>query len=286
MRVLVTGARGQVGTELTTALQNLEYVTAVLATSRESLDFTVRQSVFDCVKDFSPSVIFHCGAMTNVDLCEDDTDRAFLVNGIGTRFVKQAARAASAKVIYLSSDYVFDGKANKPINEWSPTGPISVYGASKLAGEQELESCDIIVRTSWVMGVYGKNILKTILRLANGSGEVKFVNDQLGSPTVVSDLVTVLIQLMENDESGTFHVSNSGSVSWYELTRFVFEVTGHDPARVLPIRSFELDASRKAPRPGYSVLDNAALRLSGYPTMPDWRTSVESLCAELSKSPL
>lgn len=282
MKILITGSNGQVGSDLVQSVRASGEVSDFLATSRASLDFTDRSEVIKVVGNFSPSVIIHCGAMTNVDGCEDDTDGAFLVNAIGTRNIKHAARKVGAKVVYLSSDYVFDGSASEPINEWSKTNPVSVYGASKLAGETELESSDLIVRTSWVMGFNGKNILKTIINLAHRDGIVSFVDDQFGSPTVVSDLVRTLLALIQSDQSGVFHISNAGSTSWYEFTQFVFHHLGYDVGRVLPISSSELDASRKAKRPSYSVLDNCALRLGGYSPMPNWQQSVAKLCDELA----
>lgn len=284
MRILVTGSRGQVGSELIERLGKDPMVSEVLATSSESLDFTLRESVLDAMKTFSPSVVIHCGAMTNVDRCEDEVDRAYLVNALGTRYLKQAARLVGAKMLYLSTDYVFNGASHEPIREWSRTDPLSVYGASKLAGEMELDSGDLIVRTSWVMGRNGKNILKTILGLAKGTDTVRFVDDQIGSPTVVSDLVTTIVALVRNRDSGIFHVTNSGSTSWYDLTRFVFEYVGAPGDRVLAIKSSDLDSSRKAPRPAYSVLDNSALRLGGYPEMPNWQESISHLCDALTRN--
>ena len=274
----MTGAHGQVGSELVQALaKHSIFGSDILAPKRSEFDFTRREEVFGALISFGPDIVFHCGAMTAVDLCEDDPDAAYLANAISTRYLKQASRLIGARIVYLSTDYVFDGTSSNPYREWDPTNPASVYGKSKLAGEIELGESDLVVRTSWVMGQYGKNTLKTVLRLAKGDSPLRFVDDQIGSPTVVSDLVAAMIGLVLSDATGVFHISNAGSVSWYELVRFVFEVIGQDPTRITPISSSEIAASRRAPRPAFSVLDNCAYRLWGFDPLPHYRDALPSL---------
>ena len=281
MRLLVTGAGGQVGEEFLQEAGAHPIFVEVMGTKREQLDFTDRSQVFDAVTGFGPDWIVHLGAMTAVDACEDDPDAAYLANALSVRYLKQAARRTGSRICYLSTDYVFDGKASTPYREWDPTSPLSVYGKSKLAGEAELEADDLIVRTSWVMGRYGRNILKTILSLARAEGTVRFVADQVGSPTVVEDLARTISTLLLEDMSGIFHVTNQGHLSWYDLVRFVFAEVGADQARVVPIDSAEIAATRKAPRPAFSVLDNCALRVAGMAPMPHYRESVAKLARRL-----
>ena len=282
MKILLTGGKGQVGTEFT------EYVDAnpnlgieLLVTDLHNLDIANRDQVRATVAELSPQWIVHLAALTAVDLCEDEVDLAYSINAIGTRNLVQAAEVVGAKVCYISTDYVFDGEGTTPYKEWDRPNPMSVYGKSKLAGEEEIRSSDLIIRTSWVMGKYGSNILKTMIRLAQGEGEVRFVGDQVGSPTVVADLIKVIIDLVQSDQSGVFHACNAGSLSWFELCRYVFEVAGADPNRVVEITSDQLDSSRKAPRPKFSVLDNMALRLSKVSPLPDYRESVAGLVKTL-----
>ena len=194
------------------------------------------------------------------------------MNALGTRHVAEAARRYGAHLVVLSTDYVFDGSATKPYVEWDETRPTSVYGRSKLGTEREAGPKATIVRTSWLSGFNGHNIVKTILELsASGSvSPLRFVDDQRGSPTFCADLAGAVLTLADSRLPGIFHMTNSGETSWYEFARSVLTCLGKDPARVEPIRTADLDPPRPAPRPAYSVLDNAALRLSGLPMLPPW----------------
>jgi dTDP-4-dehydrorhamnose reductase len=282
MRLLVTGAGGQVGREL------VEHATAagdeVVACDHGSLDVGDRDAVLQAVLETRPDVVVHAAAWTAVDACESDPDRAFRVNGLGTRHLAEATRRSRAHLVYVSTDYVFDGTLARPYHEWDAPNPQSVYGHSKLAGELEVAGTGAtVVRISWVCGRYGNNLVKTALRLASERDTLSFVDDQRGHPTIVSDLVPMLRRLAAERRPGLFHVTNQGAVSWYEFVRAVFAAAGHDPDRVLPISTAELDPPRPAPRPMNSVLDNAALRLSGLPLLPDFQPSLEMLVAELTR---
>lgn len=267
MRVLLTGAGGQVGTELERAFAGYE----VVACDRSRLDVADRDSVLAAITSTHPDAVVHAAACTDVDGCETDPDRAFLVNALGTRHVAEGARLVGARVCYLSTDYVFSGASDRPYHEWDDTDPRSVYGRSKLAGERELDPGHTVVRTSWVFGEHGHNIVKTILRLAETHDTLRFVEDQHGHPTDAGDLAAMVVRLVVGRRPGTFHVTNQGAVSWYEFAQAVMEAAGHDPARVLPIASADLDPPRPAHRPANSVLDNGALRLSGMELLPDFR---------------
>jgi dTDP-4-dehydrorhamnose reductase len=180
-------------------------------------------------------------------------------------------------VVYVSTDYVFDGTAPRPYREWDQPNPTSIYGASKLAGERELRPGSTIVRTSWVSGAHGANMVGTALRLAGGDGELRFVDDQHGSPTFTADLAPAIVTLGLDRRPGIFHVTNSGATTWWGFVRAVLEEAGADPERVKPITTADLDPPRPAPRPANSVLDNMALRLGGLPSLPDWRASLARL---------
>jgi dTDP-4-dehydrorhamnose reductase len=196
---------------------------------------------------------------------------------MGTRFVVEAARLVDAPVHYISTDYVFDGSKDSPYVEWDETNPQSVYGKSKLAGERELDDGSTIIRTSWVCGFHGPNMVKTILRLAAEHELLSFVGDQRGCPTFADDLAAKIGELVEGRHTGIFHVTNQGAVSWYEFAREVLIASGQDPDRVKPIATADLQPPRPAPRPTNSVLENSALRRSETSLLPPFNLSLREL---------
>jgi dTDP-4-dehydrorhamnose reductase len=276
-RILVTGAGGQVGREVVELLAD-DDVTAV---DHAALDITDSAAVRDLVAGVRPEAIVHCAAWTAVDACESDPDKAFLVNATGVRNVMDAARAAGAYVVAISTDYVFDGTKPEPYDERDATNPQSVYGTSKLAGEREVDPGSAVIRTSWVVGRYGANMVKTILRLAGEHEKLSFVCDQRGHPTVAADLARMLCLFARERLSGTWHVTNQGAVSWHEFAQAVLAADGDDPSRVGPITTEELRPPRPAPRPANSVLDNRALREAGIELLPDFRESLAKLVAQI-----
>jgi dTDP-4-dehydrorhamnose reductase len=284
VRILITGAGGQVGRELAELCAAAgDDVTGV---DHTSLDVTDRDAVLQLATTAVPDVVVHAAAWTAVDACEGDPERAHAVNALGARNVAEGARLARAHLVHLSTDYVFDGTKPTPYDEWDVPHPTSVYGRSKFAGEREVVELTAgawtIVRISWVCGRYGANMVKTLLRLAADGVDPKFVTDQIGHPTIVGDLVPVLRRFAAERRPGLFHVTNQRATSWFELARATFAAAGHDPDRVSPITTAELDPPRPAPRPANSVLDNAALRLAGLDTLPDHRPSLERLVRQLS----
>ena len=279
--VLVTGAAGQVGREVVSCFE-ADPAWDVVPCDRVQLDLTDRDSVLGAITSVAPQAVVHCGAWTAVDACEEDPDRAFGVNALGTRHVADGARRVGASVTYLSTDYVFDGDKQGPYHEWDEPAPRSAYGRSKLAGERELDPGSTVVRTSWVFGRHGGNVVKTILDLAsNGGAELRFVDDQHGCPTSAADLAGTVHHLVGADLPGTFHVTNRGPTTWFALARDVLELVGDDPGRVRPIATDELDPPRAAHRPANSVLDGAALRLSGLPLLRDHHEPLAELVREL-----
>ena len=274
MRILVTGAGGQLGTDLMLAGGRHEMVAA----PHSILDVGDRDQVLAAVTSLAPDLIIHAAAWTAVDACESDPERAFRVNAFGGRNMAEAARLSGAHLVAVSTDYVFDGTKEDAYHEWDEPRPMSVYGHSKLAGEREITELlpgAAIARTSWVCGAHGSNMVKTVLRLAGGEGTLRFVDDQRGCPTFTEDLAVMLLQLAISRRPGVFHVTNQGPTTWYRFARDVLAAAGQDPDRVEPIRTSELDPPRPAPRPANSVLDNAAIRMSGLPLLPDHHEPLE-----------
>jgi dTDP-4-dehydrorhamnose reductase len=282
MRVLITGAGGQLGRDLQLHCEAMG--DEVVAGTHPTLDVGDRDAVYQAVTSVRPDAVLHAGAYTAVDACETDVDTAYRVNALGTRWVADASRRAGAYLCYVSTDYVFDGTKDTPYVEWDRTDPQSVYGRSKWGGEVEVAAHApgaSVVRTSWVCGEHGNNMVKTVLRLADRP-ELAFVDDQRGHPSFTADLAVGVRRLAAARIPGLFHMTNQGAVSWYEFVRAVLASAGHDPARVRPITTAELDPPRPAPRPANSVLDNAALRLAGEPLLPHYRESLDKLVATLT----
>jgi dTDP-4-dehydrorhamnose reductase len=284
VRVLITGAGGQLGSELARVCAAAG--DDVAAVTREQLDVGDRDAVLGTVLSNGPDVVVHCGAWTAVDACEADPERAFRDNALACRWVADACRRASAHLVHVSTDYVFSGEQDHPYTEWDATDPRSVYGRSKLAGEEEIHGGlpgAAIVRTSWVSGAGGSNVVRTVLGLvaADPSRELAFVDDQRGCPTFTADLAPAVRRLAAARIPGTFHVTNSGPTTWYRFVEAVLRAAGCDPGRVRPITTAELDPPRPAPRPANSALDGAAWRLAGFEALPHWSEPLERLVKEL-----
>ncbi len=276
MRVLLTGAGGQLGTDLQAVFASSSHH-ELLALDHSRLDVGDRDAVASLVGELAPDLVVNCAAWTAVDACEADPDRAWRTNSLAVRHLAEAAARTGAHLVQVSTDYVFDGTKPGAYTEWDPPSPLSVYGRSKLGGELEAAACPgaTIVRTSWVCGRHGSNMVKTILRLAGAEGPLAFVDDQRGCPTFTDDLAGAVYRLGVGRRPGLFHVTNQGSTTWFAFARDVLAAAGHDPDRVAPISSAELAPPRPAPRPANSVLDNAALRLAGDPLLPDHHEALE-----------
>lgn len=283
MRILVTGSRGQLGTEVMSLLE-LEAHHEVLGLDLPDHDLTDRDHVLGVIGSFSPDVVLHGAAFTAVDVCETEVETAYRVNCAATRFIADGARRTGAHVVYVSTDYVFDGTKDGPYVEWDRPNPQSVYGRTKLGGEHEIDPGWTIARTSWVCGVHGNNMVKTLLRLAGERDELSFVDDQFGHPTFAQDLAKMVVKLGVERVPGTFHTTNQGAVSWYEFAREVFAAAGHDPDRIHPISTVDLDPPRPAPRPANSVLDGMAWRMHGFAPSRDFREPLAEVVAALGES--
>jgi len=283
MRLLVTGAGGQLGHDVVAA------ATAagddVLALDRRALDVTDRDAVLGAITTWRPDAVVHAAAWTAVDASEGDPERAFTTNGLAVRWVAEACDRVGAHLVHVSTDYVFDGTADRPYREWDTPNPMSVYGASKLAGELEAGALGpgaAIARTSWVCGEHGSNMVATILRLAAERERLAFVADQRGNPTFTADLAPLLRRLALERRGGVHHVTNQGAVSWFEFAKAVVAAAGGDPSIVDPLATADLDPPRPAARPANSVLDNTVLRASGIPLLRDFHAPLEELVARLT----
>ena len=279
-RVLVTGAGGQLGDDVTAACRTAgDDVTAL---DRATLDIAHRSHVHETFGDVHPEIVINCAAWTAVDACESDPDRAMLVNGTAVGYLREACERADAHLVQISTDYVFDGTLDRPYVETDRPNPRSAYGRSKLAGESAAGPDATIVRTSWVCGEHGHNMVKTVLRLLETHDALSFVDDQQGCPTFTADLAPLVRRLASERSSGLFHATNQGAVSWYEFVRDIVAAAGRDPEMVRPIATADLDPPRPAPRPANSVLENAALRAAGIPLLRHYREPLAELVGRLT----
>ena len=272
MRVLITGAGGQLGIDVAAACAVAG--DEVFAFDRDGLDIGSRSAAHNAITSLRPEAVINCAAWTAVDACEGDPDRALALNGTAVRWLAEASHRAGAHLVQVSTDYVFDGTLDRPYHEWDDTDPQSVYGLTKLIGEQEalvLGLSATVVRTSWVCGRNGSNMVKTVMRLADAHPQMSFVDDQFGHPTFTHDLAPVLRRLALDRLSGVVHATNQGACSWYQFAGEVVAAMGKDPAMVQPIATVDLQPARPAPRPANSVLDNTVLRMAGFTPTRDFR---------------
>ncbi len=283
MKLVVTGAGGQLGRDVVLHADSVG--DDVIALDRGALDITDPVAVSELLASVRPDAVINAAAYTAVDACETNQATAFAVNADAVGHLSAACELVGAHLVHVSTDYVFDGTLNRPYREDDATNPQSVYGRSKLAGEIAASPAAAIVRTSWVCGEHGDNMVKLVLRLAaNPDQQLAFVDDQRGHPTFTADLAPALRRLAVDRRSGIHHVTNQGAVSWYEFVREILAAAGDDPDRVRPIATAELEPPRPAQRPANSVLDNAAWRAAGYEPLRDFREPLAELVAELQRT--
>ena len=284
MRLLVTGSGGQLGIDLVRCCESAG--DDVVATNHGDLDIADRDAVHAAVSMLRPEAVINCAAWTAVDACEGDPDRAMAQNGLAVRWLAESCDRVGARLIQIGTDYVFDGLLDRPYNEWDAPSPQSVYGASKLFGEREalvLGASASVVRTSWVCGQHGSNMVRTIMRLAEQHPELAFVSDQIGNPTFTADLAPMVRRITLDRRSGVHHVTNQTATTWYGFARDVVAAMGRDPDMVRPITTAELQPARPALRPANSVLDNAVLRMAGVPLLRDYAEPLRETVVALSK---
>lgn len=285
MNVLITGSNGQLGRELAKNLSNgftelgpipeTLQGAQVVCVDVEEMDITNYDAVVDLVEELNLDLIINCAAYTNVNKCETDSDAAFRVNALGARNLAMAAERFGAKLVHVSTDYVFSGEDREPRTEWDLCNPQSVYGKTKYLGEQYVRDfCSryFIVRTAWLYGYVGNNFVKTILRLARENGGVKVVNDQFGNPTNAADLAHHILKLAATEQYGVYHCTGSGECSWYDFASKIVEYAGI-PATVTPCTTDEYPTPAK--RPAYSALDHRMLRNTVGDEMRPWQEALK-----------
>ena len=281
MRVLVLGAKGMLGTDLLNEWQSDELIPADTAEA----DLRDRSQVEKLILSVRPEWIILSAAYTDVDGCEQNPELAFAVNAYGVENVARAAELVAARVFFVSTDYVFDGKGTRPYETTDPLAPLNVYGASKAAGETALAKSEVawcIGRTSWLFGVHGTSFPEKILRAAKTRPEISVVHDQVGSPTYTRDLSRAIRDLVLGDARGIVHVTNEGVCSWFDFAREILAQSGRDSIPVLPISTDQ--AARPARRPNYSVLSPASLHAFGIRTRP-WQEALRSFLKEKTSQP-
>lgn len=274
-RILVIGAKGMLGTDLMKVLHSFPSA-EIIGWDIDEIDIRVEKDTIERIGRLRPEVVINVAAYTNVDECESQPEKAFAINAEGMRHVVLGTTKCHAKVVYLSTDYVFDGKKKGPYLESDLTHPLNVYGRSKLQGEryvQELTENGLIVRTQWLFGKGGNNFVASILRQAREKKELSIVNDQLGSPTYTVDLARAISALIERDRKGIFHVANSDECTWFRFAQSILEFSGIAGVSLRPISSKELN--RPAVRPPYSVFDCSKLKEEAGVTLRPWSEAVK-----------
>ena len=281
MKVLVTGYAGQLGYEVVRLLESR----GVPCRGVDMADFNLTDAaaVLDYVQNYAPDVIVHCAAYTNVDKAETEPEICAAVNGMGTLYMVRAALSVGAKMVYISTDYVFSGTGDQPFDIDDPYGPKNVYGVSKVQGEDAVRSLMtryFILRTSWVFGKNGKNFVRTMLRLGAEKKELRVVSDQVGSPTYAKDLARVICDMIPTEKYGIYHVRNEGYISWADFAKMIMEKSGLS-CRIVPVPSSEY--ASLARRPLNSRLSGKKLQIAGFGPMPSVSDALDRYLAELKE---
>ncbi|OUP49738.1 dTDP-4-dehydrorhamnose reductase [Lachnoclostridium sp. An181] len=279
MKVLVTGVKGQLGYDVINELEKRGHV--AIGTDVEEMDITDAGKVETVLKNEKPDAVVHCAAYTAVDAAEDNEDLCRKINAEGTENIAKACQELNCKMLYLSTDYVFDGEGERPWEPDDERDPLNVYGVTKYEGELAVEKYVekfFIVRIAWVFGKNGKNFIKTMLNLGKTHDEVKVVDDQIGSPTYTFDLARLLVDMIETDKYGRYHATNEGLCSWYEFAKEIFKQAGMN-VKVSPVTSEEFAA--KAKRPHNSRMSKEKLSENGFERLPKWQDALERYLEEI-----
>ena len=293
MKILITGCKGQLGNELQDIIKSgrseigevsdVIKKSEIIALDVDELDITNLEQVKNKINDLKPDVVINCAAATNVDGCESNEDFAFKVNAIGPRNLAIASSEIGAKLVQVSTDYVFSGVGNKPLVEYDLTAPDSAYGKTKLLGEnyvREFSSKYFIVRTAWLYGYVGHNFVYTMRKLGKDKDMIIVVNDQRGNPTHANDLAYHILKLIQTEEYGLYHCTGKGECSWYDFAKMIIELSG-EKCEVKTCTSEEYKTPAK--RPEYSSLDNMMLRNTVGDEMRDWKDAIKSFIGKLDK---
>lgn len=287
MRVLVTGVKGQLGYDVVNELNKRNH--EAIGVDVEEMDVTDEAAVYRVIGEAKPDAVVHCAAWTAVDAAEDpdNYDKVMKINALGTEYVARVCKTLDAKMTYISTDYVFDGRGDEP---WEPDckdyAPLNVYGESKLLGEKAVAGLSdkfFIVRIAWVFGKNGNNFIKTMLKLSETRDVLRVVSDQIGTPTYTRDLARLLVDMIETEKYGYYHATNEGGyVSWADFAKEIFLQAGKS-TRVIPVTTAEYGLS-KARRPFNSRLDKSKLVASGFMPLPSWQDALKRYLAELNEN--
>lgn len=282
MKVLVTGACGQLGYDICRELDR--HKIGYLGVSSRDMDILDKTAVYYYLEKYKPEVVIHCAAYTKVDQAEKEPEQAFAVNKIGTRYIAEICAKIGAKLIYISTDYVFPGIGEQFYETWDKTAPLNIYGHSKLAGEWEVQKIlekYFIVRISWLFGINGDNFVKKMLQLAKSGQQIGVVCDQIGSPTYTRDLAILLYYMMQTDRYGIYHATNEGICSWAEFAEEIFRISGEN-IQINSISSSQYKALAK--RPHNSRMSKKSLDEADLPRLPQWKDAVQRYLNELETS--
>lgn len=281
MKVLVTGVKGQLGYDVVKECEKRGI--EAIGVDVEEMDITDAAACERVITEAKADAVIHCAAYTAVDAAEDNEDLCRKVNAEGTRNIAEVCRKLDIKMMYFSTDYVFNGQGERPWEPDDPREPLNVYGQTKHEGElavQELLEKYFIVRIAWVFGVNGKNFIKTMLRLGKERGAVSVVDDQIGSPTYTYDLARLVVDMIQTDRYGIYHATNEGLCSWYEFACQIFKAAGMNQVKVTPVDSTAFPA--KAKRPHNSRMDKSKLAENGFEPLPSWEDALERYLKEIS----
>lgn len=273
MKVLVTGVKGQLGFDVCKELDRRKIENKGI--DREDCDITDEKAVYDYIKNYAPDVVVHCAAYTAVDKAEDEKEICYNVNVKGTEYIARACKEIDAKMVYISTDYVFEGTGDKAYEVQDNTAPDNTYGITKYQGEEAVRkilSKYFIIRISWVFGINGNNFINTMMKLGETHSELNVVADQIGSPTYTYDTAPLICDMIATEKYGTYHATNEGYCSWADLAEYIFSVTGQK-VLVHHIKSEEYPT--KASRPKNSRLSKASLDNAGFKRLPDWQDAVK-----------
>lgn len=279
MRVLVTGVKGQLGYDVVKELEKRGH--QPIGVDRDEMDLVDNEAIRTFIMDLKPEAIIHCAAYTAVDKAEEEVEVCYQVNAEATKVIAQCAKELDINLIYISTDYVFDGTKEGEYVETDTPNPINVYGASKLLGEQyvqELLEKYYIVRISWVFGENGNNFIKTMRRLGLERDELNIIDDQVGSPTCTADLAPLLVDMMETNKYGIYHATNEGFCSWYEFANEIFKQSGIE-VKTNPITTDQYPTAAK--RPMNSKMSKEKLNQSGFTLLPSWQDALERYLKEI-----
>jgi dTDP-4-dehydrorhamnose reductase len=276
VRVLVTGAGGQLGREVVRVFADSG---PVVGLARAALDVTDREAVHAAIGSCRPSVVVNCAAWTDVDGCERDPQRAHRINAVAVGYLREAAEIVGAHLVQVSTDFVFDGEVDVPYREDDPTAPLNAYGLSKLVSEELAGSEATVVRTTWLQAADRPGMVGRVLHQLSGDGPVEVLGDRRASPTFISDLVPAMRLLVDERVAGVVHATNAGVASWFDMAIAVAEAAGIDASRVIAIGESDLGELRPARRPIYSALDNSVLRTLGHPTIRHHRDAIAEAVA-------